>query len=248
MFFDNYPDFIDNDLRNKRPFMVINSETLSKRLEAILPKELCEGKTILDLGCALGAMGHMALCNGAASYTGVEIQDHYLVKASELFEKHHPNGNWEFFKTIEEVKGQYDIVVAAGFIHGFFDVFDILKKTCALSKERIIIETNEPKDNSYATIIFDEGKMVNNDGQLDRYREYSGIKTTPNKPAIDLIMKVNGFDFTKRIYPVPYTKDYDAFNIDNAINSNVKRFILSYRRTTSSKTLETAILNDNLEI
>jgi 16S rRNA G966 N2-methylase RsmD len=249
MFFDNYPDFIENDLRSKRQFMIINSETLTKRLEAILPKELCEGKRILDLGSALGAMGHMALINGAVSYTGVEIQEHYLNKSKELFEKYHPRGNWEFFKTIDEVQGEYDIVVAAGFIHGFFDVFDILKKTCAFAKERVIIETNEPKDNVYAAIFFDDGRMVNNDGQTERYRDYSGIKVTPNKPAIDLIMKTHGFDFVKRIYPEAFSTDYDTFNTSEAISTNVKRFILSYKKSNSAlQTLETIIVNDNMEI
>jgi SAM-dependent methyltransferase len=249
MFFDDYPEFVEFDSRSKRPFMVINSETLTKRLEAILPKEFCEGKRILDLGCALGAMGHMALCNGAVSYTGVEIQEHYLDKANELFEKFHPQGPWNFVKTIEEVHGEYDIVVAAGFIHGFFDVFDILKRTCDFAKERVIIETNEAKDNVYAAITFDTGFMVNNDGQFDRYRDYSGVKATPNKPAIDLIMKVNGFDFAKRIYPEAFSVDYDTFNTTDTISTNVKRLILSYKRSKfNMKTLESAILDDNMEI
>ena len=55
MFFDKYPEFIEEDIRKDRADFKVTSETMTKRCQAILPKQMIAGKKILDIGSALGA-------------------------------------------------------------------------------------------------------------------------------------------------------------------------------------------------
>ena len=121
MFFDNYPEFIVYDPRKNREHVKLTSESLSNRCDVILPDYLVKDRSILDFGSALGAMGHYALLNGAKHYTGIEIQKPYIEKSKELLSKYHTN--WDIKETFDDKT--YDIVLACGSIHGFFDIFGI---------------------------------------------------------------------------------------------------------------------------
>jgi SAM-dependent methyltransferase len=234
MFFDKYPEFIESDVRKDREHLRVTSESMSKRCEAILPKELIHNKTILDLGCATGAMGHYALRNGAAYYTGVEIQDEYYKKAVRLLIKYNGYEFHELYQTIDEVKYKSQIVIACGFIHAHFDVFSILKQICDLSNKYVIIESHDPIDNNEPSIGFSSGRMVKNDGS---YSVFEGLECRPNKQAIDLIMSVNGFKVDKRIYPEKIISSHDAYNTRDR-NS---RFICRYIKDKKIRTLEDEI-------
>ena len=195
------------------------------------PDYLVKDRTILDFGSALGAMGHYALLNGAKHYTGIEIQKPYIEKSKELLSKYHTN--WDIKETFDDKT--YDIVLACGSIHGFFDIFGILRKLCSLSNQYVILETHNPNTDKQPMISFQEGRMVKNDGE--EYKNYNGLETLPNKVAIDLIMLSNGFREDRRLFPKPILGSHDAYNVTGSSS----RFISRYIKGEKLKTLEDEI-------
>lgn len=261
MFFDNYIDFVSNDVRKDRPLLRITSESLSKRCDAIMPDFVVNDNTILDLGSAMGAMGHYALCNGATCYTGVEIQQEYRARSTALLTKYHGSG-WKILNDINQVDEKYDVVIACGFIHGFFDVFSILKSICNLSNKYVIIETYDPRLVVFNTdstdkkwnrqlptpiITFDTNStMVTHTAISNEYGSHRGISSLPNKEAIDMIMSVYGFTEDSRIYPEAIIHSHDGYSPFDS--SKYRRFISRYIKSTPVPTLESIIKNDNLGV
>lgn len=261
MFFDNYIDFVNSDVRKDRHLLTVTSESLSKRCDAIMPEFVINKKTVLDLGSAVGAMGHYALCNGATYYTGVEIQQEYRTRSNALLTKYH-NSGWKILNDINQVDEKYDVVIACGFIHGFFDVFGILKTICNLSNKYVIIETNDPRlvvfnidstnkkwnrKSPRPTITFPtDMSMVTHNSISNEYVPHKGIGPLPNKEAIDMIMSVYGFIEDSRIYPEPIIHSHDGYSpVDS---SRGRRFISRYIKSTPVTTLESIIKNDNLDV
>ena len=83
--FEKFPEFITDDPRyvdpddsssniNRRG-QDVTFEMMEARHKTMLPKEVCEGNSILDLGSCISASGAWALESGALFYTGVEISD-----------------------------------------------------------------------------------------------------------------------------------------------------------------------------
>ena len=259
MFFDNYVDFVNNDVRKDRPLLTVTSESLSKRFDAIMPEFVINKKTVLDLGSALGAMGHYALCKGATRYTGVEIQQEYRTQSIALLTKYHSSG-WKILSDINQVDEKYDVVIACGFVHGFFDVFSILKTICNLSSKYAIIETYDPKlvvfnsdstdkkwNRQLPTITFDtSASMVTHTAILNEYGSHKGISSLPNKEAIDMIMSINGFTEDSRVYPESIIHSHAAYSSSDS--SKFRRFISRYIKSTPIPTLESIIKNDNLDV
>ena len=232
MWFNQYPEFINLDPRKDREILTVTAESLTKRCQVMLPQELIDGKTILDLGSALGAMGKWSLENSASLYHGVEIQKGYRDKSRELLLEY---STVNIFNTIDEVENQYDIVIAAGIIHGVFNIVELLKNICSKSLLYVIIESHLIDNNEYPSIILREGNMINHSG-LDN--TFCGMQMVPNRPAIDILMGVNGFILDKELYPEPIIYSHDAYNS----KTGADRFISRYVRTDSKiKTLEEAI-------
>ena len=44
MFFDKYPEFVDFDPRKTRETATVTSESLTKRCDVIVPKDIIDGK------------------------------------------------------------------------------------------------------------------------------------------------------------------------------------------------------------
>jgi hypothetical protein len=255
MFFDTYPEFVDKDVRKDRAVLQVTSESLSKRCASILPLNIVSGATILDLGSALGAMGHYGLTMGASRYTGVEIQQHYRNSSFELLGKYHTASSWNILETVTQVSGVYDVVLACGFLHGFIDIFGTIERVCKLSSKYVIIETTRPtiasfvKDSSVGyknvgpSIVFiDNVTMVKNTGY---YSNYSGVSSLANKEAIDLIMLLNGFHEDHDARPAPIIDSHDAYQENAGMHS---RFITRYLKKLPMASLESSIKHDNLGI
>ena len=231
MWFDQYPEFVELDPRKDRSTVTVTSESLTKRCEVMLPPELIKGKSILDVGCALGAMGKWSMEHGAHSYHGVEIQQQYKQRSKELL-KDYPTAS--IYKFLGNTSDSYDIVIAAGVIHGVLDLVGFLQKICMKSREYVILEThlipgNEP------SIDLTSGNMINFN---DVNKPFSGLQLMPNRPAIDLLMACNGFSLDANLFPKPFVHSHDAYNSKTGSD----RFIARYKRGTNKvKTLEESI-------
>lgn len=150
--FDTMPEFISSDVRVKRPVNVsyrIDSDFMMRRHQAMLPKELIDGATVLDLGSAASATGAYALFNGASYYTAVEIQPKMATDAAANLSKYFDQARFDVMNTsieafLDNDDRLYDIIIVSGVIYGIIDYFGFIKKLSIKAKKCIIIESMHP--------------------------------------------------------------------------------------------------------
>lgn len=240
MFFEQYNEFVANDVRSSRGTTTVTSESMTKRCEALLPKWMVEGKTILDLGHCLGAFGHWALANGAKHYTGVDIQQSFCDKSKELLSSHWSNDKFtiEREETLEylicSAHQSYDIVIASGIIHCYVNSIDFVEKLAAVAKEYVVIETQEADETSgIPSIQFKIFNMVSD----SIGSPYAGWSSAIGYNALRAVMGENGFDVHGgRIHPKKIIGSHDAYNDEIEINTSdiyaaPKRYMVRYKRT-----------------
>ena len=253
MFFDQYNEFVDKDVRSHRGTTTVTSESLTKRCQALLPAWLVKDKTILDLGHCLGAFGHWVLANGAKHYTGVDIQKDFCIKSEQLLSQY-----WDLdqfmitnSETLDYLRtcGKFDIVIASGIIHCYTNPISFLEAVAAATSEVIVIETQEADEiDSIPVIQFKNFNMVSS----EIGKPYAGWSTAISYNALRAIMAENGFDlYGERIYPQRIEGSHDAYNDDIEINTSTiyakpKRYMVRYKRTRKvfKNSLQYSVLND----
>lgn len=160
--FTRQPLFIERDHRTKRPTDVtkigqpyaVTTEFMYNRHRIMLPKEIIEGKTVLDIGSCYGATGAWCLDNGAAHYTGLEPQHKFVEESKQILGTYYDSSK---FDVIEEpfdtfnTDRKWDVVVASGVLYGIYDQYDAIKKIASMAKESIIVESQHP---------FSSGKLL----------------------------------------------------------------------------------------
>jgi len=250
MFFEKYNDFMDVDPRKDRALTQVNAESMTKRCEVTIPKWLVEGKTILDLGCCYGAYGQWALMHGAKHYTGVELQKKFVNPGRDLLNKYHDESKFSMIEQdaaefLEQNNQKYDIIIAAGVIHGYTDVIHFLKLISEHANEYVLIESIELPEPHYPRIEFKPYRMVIpkiNDSGLYRYSE--GMTPIAGFKAVTLILNEYGFENDGgRIKPEKINTCQDIYNsaIDDAkTNSDptritANRFISRYVKSSETK-------------
>lgn len=75
------------------------------------------GKTVLDVGCNTGMLGYLAYKQGASKVTGIDIDRNVIEQAKGLF----PELTFRC-EQVEEVYGNYDIIIASGMLHYIKDL------------------------------------------------------------------------------------------------------------------------------
>lgn len=199
--------FVDNDVRKDRKLVPITEESLINRFSSMLPKDVIDGVTVLDLGSAAGAAGKWCLEGGAKSYTGIELQDEYYRISKTLL----PQGEFIQSDVVEFLRStdrQWETVIAAGLIHGYFNPFEVISLICKVATDTIIIESVDTHESNIPTIHFRPTNMINAE---DLNKPYHGITTFIGASALELIMNEYGW-VGKRIYPEPITSGIDAYN------------------------------------
>lgn len=152
--FLDYPDFIQDDVRttwsnNTQGHYKVNADFQYRRFSTALPPETVKGKRVVDLGCLIGGAGAWCLANGAASYTGVELQREFAKTAQTNFSKYFADSKWQileqsftdFFSTNTE---SYDIVIGYGMTHTDLDIYSLLKNIAGLGAEVIAMDSKKP--------------------------------------------------------------------------------------------------------
>lgn len=252
MFFDEYNEFVNEDPRIGREATPVTSESLSKRASVLLPKWLVQGKRILDLGHCIGAFGHWALANGAQHYTGVDIHSEFCNTSNKLLGKYWTQDKFNIHcGDVEEflvnANQQYDIVLAAGIIHGYYDVIGILRKIANVSKEMVVIETLDIDDSEVPQIQFRFYNMASPDVKSP----YIGWSSVIGLNAMRHVM--HEFDFNQfgdRIYPEKIINSHDSYNLKlqnkpkKPMDGMPNRFMVRYKRNSTVKfSLESKIKN-----
>lgn len=259
LFFQQYSEFVERDNRQQRPHTPVTAETLTRKHESILPKQLVEGKTVLDLGSCLGASGHWALSNGATKYTGVEFQKEYVNLSKELLLTYWHEDQIQIIhadleKFLEETIEQYDIVLACGIIYGFLNTHGILKLISKVAKYCIIVDTSYPTELTHhrSSVIDIVGiqHMIKSDGESS----YLGLGARPSPAALHRLMKNLGFEnkenliFPKRISDNKIHDAYhDLVNRDYGVKTPARyimRFFKSGEKFNSA--IENLLENKNI--
>lgn len=258
--FDGYEEFIDLDNRRLRKEFTTSKQSLYHKLLAQIPPDEIKNKTILDLGSCLGAAGHYSMMLGAASYTGVEIQDYYVQTSNHLLEKHWANKPWKIVKedvykflddSIEQ-NIKYDIVLASGIIYGFLNIIDICQKICKVSSDQVVIDTKYVTNTMPNIGII---LLISNDGMPNSTSKDStdikrGLSSRIDLIGLDFVMKSEGFDRVGDIIkPIPITDADDPYNNEMVSPSGYKaigKYIAKYKKSdTQLETLHQAMTKNH---
>ena len=256
MFFDQYPEFIENDIRKDRGTTTVSSESLSKRCSVLLPSWSVKDKRILDLGSCYGAMGHWSLVQGANHYTGVDIQKDFCNTSIKLLSGHWDSSKFnivhmdvvQFMKQQIEQGIQYDLVIASGVVHAYINTVEVLELLSKISCKYIVIEgLDSDEDERTPTITFKLYNMVSNILQ----HPYQGWCAVVGFNALRTIMGEYGFAMQSRFYPEKIVGTHDAYNDDIKLGQDKiygvpKRYMVRYekRKFIRKNSLEHNIVNN----
>lgn len=107
--------------------------------------QAAKGKSILDLGCAEGAIALEFARAGAARIVGLEVVGSHLEVARELFRRAGVDCEAEFYcvdlnrAAVEVQDQQFDIVLALAIIHKLKDPGAALRLFGGMAREQVII-------------------------------------------------------------------------------------------------------------
>lgn len=233
--FETHPEFVEQDNRKERTLSPVTREQLENKHAAMFAEWNLEGKSVLDLGCALGATGHWVLSFGAASYTGVEVQKEYADKARDLLAFHGGKAKVvhssleDFFAGNSE---HFDVVLLLGVIYAFLDQYKILREVTSVCREVLIVEGLYPRPEIYrkwpAVIeLSDKHHMV----RADTAASVIGTGARSSPEALDIMLGSLGFEETgPLIKPKQIKGSLDIFSGDPTRVYGV-RYIRAYRNT-----------------
>lgn len=194
MFTDDSP-FILADNRTARMSNPTTAYSLNKRFEALLPKKLIDGLSVLDLGACIGQAGYWALSGGASSYTGVEVQPKYINKMRRLLSDF-DNADCQqsdILEFCESTSKQWDTVILSGVIYGFLDYYSVLRAATDKAKKYLTIDMLSfgEKNSSVPLISIKKDQKLNASTDLG---SYVGIGCRINPAALTLILDSLGFE------------------------------------------------------
>ncbi len=241
--FDSAPEFIEEDNRRFRLRNPVSKEQMHNKHAALLPEETVRGKSVLDLGCCLGATGHWCLSQGATHYTGVEFQSGYAEIAEKLLNKYHPEKFSIQQMSIEEWLGQpdkpnFDVVCLLGVLYAFVDYFSILKLAADITKSTMVIESNYfdtlKKRPNFCGVAFVDEQTIN---LATETSSLVGRGTRISPKGFEWLMK--GFGFVSHdgiIRPEPLIGVADVYNrpIELMAETYPIRFLMRFERTDAA--------------
>jgi 2-polyprenyl-3-methyl-5-hydroxy-6-metoxy-1,4-benzoquinol methylase len=116
----------------------------------VLPNSLA-GKSVLDVGCALGYFSFEAERRGAARVVGIELRDDRFRQANRL--KDVLGSRVEFVQRnvlTDDLGGPFDIVLLLNVIHHLAEPMSALRRLAAATKERLVVEFPTFRDEKFA--------------------------------------------------------------------------------------------------
>jgi len=246
--FDDHPEFYEEDNRKHRQRNPITKRTLEAKFGVLLPAWLVKGRTVLDLGSCIGAAGQWSLFHGAASYTGVEVQDDYVVKSRAFL-----SGWGARASTVKSdirsflaqaAPRSYDIVVAAGVLYLFIDPEAIVERICSVANEAVVIESNHPsvlrRTPGKKNALITEYSYSQDVNMADGNYSLGGIAASSSPDAFDLFFKLQGFANRESRLRFPISPDTVVYSDEAyATEGLLARFAARYFRTSDQRPLRT---------
>ena len=239
--FDDAPEFIELDNRQFRLLSAVTKEQMENKHEVLFPRSLVEGRTILDLGCCLGATGHWCLSEGATHYTGVEVQETYATAARMLMSKYHPNDAIIIESSIEDFLAtntqQYDVVAILGVIYVFTDYYSILKKITDIARESVVVESLYPDrdifDEDFCGVQFFKHQRIN---LADENASLYGRGTRISPKGLKWVMRDFAFEsFEGLLIPRPILGTADVYTVTPDTKGEWMRFLIRFKRIIHAK-------------
>lgn len=240
-----FTEFIINDVRKDRELVPITEESLRNRFQVMLPTHIINGATVLDVGSATGVAGRWCVDNKCKSYTGVELQDNYYQTSKLLL----PEAEFiqsDALQFLKKTDRKWEVVIAAGIVHGYLNPFEILKSICDVATDYIIIESNDTVETEgIPTIHFRSTNMVFGG---DMKTPYHGLTSFVGSAALEAIMNEYGW-VGQRVYPKQITSGVDAYNQKikwhTKLPDQVMRYIYIFQKDKTKKvSLEHMIKED----
>ncbi len=238
--FTSAPEFIECDNRRARTYSPISAEQMANKHEALLPRDIVRGKTVLDLGCGIGATGHWCLSMGATHYSGVEAQSGYASTARDLLQKHHPGKatviESSFDAYLAASDELFDVVSILAVLHASVDMYGNLKALCARAREVVAIEELVPRrstvDSEFSGIEFSSRERTNM-ADTEASLEGRGARISP--AGLAFVMQDFGFESSGVLRPRPITDIVDNFNAPQTPGNAryLMRFVRTHARTHS---------------
>ena len=160
------------------------------------------GRSVLDIGCALGDMLFRSERYGATCLVGVERKDDRWRAATSLAFMLHSRAyihKGDFLNI--EFDRQFDDVLLMNVLHHVSNFRAFLEKAVLLSGQRLIIEFPNFKDGKFRSL----GKNINEDDEFPIiYVSSNRVDQTfiySKRAIIDLIAEFG--NFTHRLFPSP---------------------------------------------
>lgn len=226
--YDAHPGFYQDDNRKARTLTPVTKEQLENKHAAMFAEWNVRGKTVLDLGSAIGATGQWVLFHDAKKYVGVESQETYASKSRELLDHYGDkakiiHGSIDQF--LKDNTEKFDVIVMLGVIYGYLNQYDILKKITSICNEVLIIEGMYPQPhvgNAECPIIeiSDKHTMVLADQEKSVYG--LGARITP--AALEILMSTMGFESIGQLVKPKQIKG----SIDNYSGDPTKYYLVRY--------------------
>lgn len=268
-------EFIQQDFRVNRPSkfgLPVTSEINLIKHQVMMPKEIVQGKRILDVGSFIGITGDWCLNNGAASYTGVEIHPEFYQISLDLMNKYHVGKAWtlinegvdDYFLNSTDC---YDLIFCGGVIFGHVNHAWFLKELAKRS-DHIILESRHPKamwgpyvdnipDQLWKELEYNTAYQEWHNGTMSMVGgiEHSAKITAANSSigAVKLLMELEGFSSNLDMYEELKTCLPDAYGMFKDAG-RVGRYAVEFRRDPAAKkhvlvdavTKDTDLWNQNL--
>jgi 2-polyprenyl-3-methyl-5-hydroxy-6-metoxy-1,4-benzoquinol methylase len=149
-------------------------ENRNETRELIFPNSL-EGKSVLDIGCALGYMCFSAEDKGAKKVVGVELKESRFESAKIL--KDIKGSNVEFIMQdiiVQPINESFEIVLFLNVIHHLTEPFKALRALSKITGEQLIVEFPTLKDRKFKRSY--SGKLPKN---IDKF-PLTGVSNTKN--------------------------------------------------------------------
>lgn len=199
LFFEKFPEFVDDDNRQNRIHTPLTYETLTYKHEVMAPEWLVKGKTILDLGSCLAGTAHWCLTLGATNYTGVEFQQDYVDKSRSILSKYWSDDKFKIIKDdiisyLSAEQEKYDIVFACGVIYGFLNTYGFLEHVTKVAKECVVVDCSYPTQMTHGRSSIIDIVNIQHMIKSEDQRSYLGLGARPAPAALHRLMLNFGFE------------------------------------------------------